>query len=440
MANVQGAAKLKGQMRPRLLLVFGIGIAAVTVALLAGSLALIAADGSSEPAPGSVGVPSSLTLSSSVTPTPTAPVVATAQPRPTPAVTAEPGTGGDQPTEPLPPTAGDIPENVGVSAEMLALKDQLVGTIAEYQDRVGIDVGLAITDLQTNETISINGNVVHKTGCVINMFGLFAAVDEFQNGTASPSGLGYSIKKGIGGSYPPEVKNFLEAIYGYYPDGVVHARELMNTWGMKMAWYDHIPYYGGSDSPPANILTPLETTNVLRRLWNNELFNEQWTDYTISVLRDSYAYADYILPKYLPWYVTVGHKIGYYWDYDGWVNNDVGIVSWAAADGSTKAYAISYFSQYAPSEAAGYTFGQRLSLDAYNFMAGRYGVDTPPTDVPTEVPTPEPTLVPTPVPTVEPTPVPTPQPTATPTSPPTKSPTPTQSPKPSSSLTPTPTS
>jgi len=428
--NVPGAAKLKGQMGPRLLLVFGVGIAVVTVGLLAGSLTLIALDGNPGPGSGAVAAPASPTPANPGSVTPTAPVVATPA-RPTPSFTAEPGTGGDQPTDPLPPTVGDIPENVGVSGEMLALKDQLAATITDYEAQVGIDVGLAVTDLQTSETISINGNVVHKTGCVINMFGLFAAVDEFQAGNASPSGLGYSIKKGIGGSYPPEVKNFLEAIYGYYPDGVVHARELMNAWGMKMAWYDHIPYYGGSDSPPANLLTPLETNRVFGRLWNEELFDEQWTHYTLSVLRDSYAYADYILPKYLPYSATVGHKIGYYWDYDGWVNNDVGIVSFAGADGYTKAYAISYFSQYAPSEAAGYTFGQRLSLDAYNFMAGRYGVYMPPTEAPPP-PTPQPTAEPTPVPTAEPTPIPTASPTSSP------SPTPTHSPKPSRTPTPTP--
>ena len=47
----------------------------------------------------------------------------------------------------------------------------------------------------------------------------------------SPSELEYNIRKGIGGSYPPEVKNFLNAIYGYYPDGVAHARQLMAAGG-----------------------------------------------------------------------------------------------------------------------------------------------------------------------------------------------------------------
>ena len=78
--------------------------------------------------------------------------------------------------------------------------------IADYAAQVGgIDVGVAVTDLQTGETISVGGNVLHKTGCMINMFGLLAAVDEFQAGRASPDGVEYSIKKGIGGSYPPEV-------------------------------------------------------------------------------------------------------------------------------------------------------------------------------------------------------------------------------------------
>ncbi|MEO8458705.1 MAG: hypothetical protein ABI559_12950, partial [Chloroflexota bacterium] len=122
--------------------------------------------------------------------------------------------------------------------------------------------------------------------------------------------------------------------------------------------------------------------------------------------------------------------IGYYWDYDGWVNNDVGIVSFPDANGQTKAYAISYFSQYAPSEVAGYTFGQTLSLDAYNFMAGRYGTYSPPpppteppTEVPTAEPTPVPTAAPTPTPTIAPIPTRTPAPTASPThTPPTPTP------------------
>jgi beta-lactamase class A len=410
----------------------GIGIAAFIVIGLMASLTLIALDGNPGSGAGVVASqqsPSASPKSTALhTPTPAPPLTAS----PSPVVTPDPGTGGDQPSGSLPDTQGNIPENVNLSADMIGLQNELATTVADYESANAIDVGVAVTDLVTGETLSVNGNTAHKTGCVINLFGLLAAVDQFQAGNASPSGLEYSIKKGIGGSYPPEVKNFLNAIFGDYPDGVAFARQLMAGWGLKVATYDHIPFYGGSDNPPPNILTPLETNSILARVWNGQLFDAQWSDYTVSVLRDSYAYVNYILPKYLPDSATVGHKIGYYDDDDGWVNNDVGIVSFTGADGNTKAYAISYFSQYGRSEYDGYSFGARLSLDVYDFMAPRYGVSLapppaiappppaqPPTDAPTPEPTAEPTLIaetPSPTPTPSPTDsvAPTPIPSATP--------------------------
>src|SRR5439155_25094 len=102
-------------------------------------------------------------------------------PSPSPVVTRDLGTGGDQPSGPLPPTRGDIPENVNLSPDMLGLQDQLATTIADYEAQVGgIDVGVAVSDLVTGESLSVNGNSAHKTGCVINLFALLAAVDQFQ--------------------------------------------------------------------------------------------------------------------------------------------------------------------------------------------------------------------------------------------------------------------
>jgi hypothetical protein len=341
---------------------------------------------------------------------------ATPAPTPDPAATGDPSAGGDQATGPVPAGAGGIPENVNASPEFLALRDSLDNSIRAYDAQVGgVDVAIAVTDLQTGESISVGGNVLHRTGCVINMFALFAAVAEFQAGNASPSGLGFSIKKGIGGSYPPEVKNFTQRIFGSYWDGTYRARQLMSTWGMGASYFDHIPYYGG-DAPGPNILTALETNDILTRLWQGQLYDEEWTSYTIDVLRDSFWYVNYIIPGRLPAAARVAHKIGYYADYDGWVNNDAGIVSFTGADGTQKAYAITYLSQMAGSEKIGYSFGAKLSRDVWDWMAGKYGLWSPP-----------------PPPTPQPTPEPTPQPTPEPTPPPTASPTPTAAPTPSAS-------
>jgi hypothetical protein len=203
---------------------------------------------------------------------------------------------------------------------------------------------------------------------------------------------------------------------------------MMAGWGMSASFFDHIPYYGGSQPAP-NILTALETNDVLTRLWHGQLFNQQWTSYTIGVLRDSFAYTNYIIPGRLPASAKVAHKIGYYADWDGWVNNDAGIVSFKAADGTEKAYAITYMSQMARSEKIGYSFGAKLSRDVWDWMVGKYGLfapapppPPPPTAPPTAPPTPEPTAPPTP----EPTPAPTPSPSPSPS--PAASPSPTASP------------
>jgi hypothetical protein len=329
---------------------------------------------------------------------------------------------------------GAYAENVNLSPEMSSLQGDLQTMINDYKRSVpGIDVGVAVTDLVTGETLSIGGNALHKTGCVINFFALLSAVDMFQSGQSSPRGQEYSIRKGIGGSYPPEVKNFLGRTFGNYLTGVQHARDLMAGWGLSIANYDHVPYYGGANAAP-NVVTPLETNDILTRLYRGQLFNQQWTAYTIGVLNDSYSYVNYILPKYLPYYATVGHKIGYFWDWDGWVNNDIGLVTFTGADGNEKAYAISYFSQYAPSEYAGYSFGARISQTVWNSVANRYGINPQPVVTapppPPVTPTPQPTDTPAPTETPTPTPTPTPSPTPTPTpsASPTKSPSPTPTP------------
>ncbi len=373
------------------------------------------------------------------TPTPTAsppPLVAAGE-QIAAALVSDPEVGGDQPTGPLAAVPGDIPENQGLASEMLALRDRLQQEILDYQALVGdIDVAIAVTDLQTGETVSIGGNAPHKTGCTINMFALFAAVSEFQAGNASPDDVAYSIWRGIGGSYPPEVKRFLDAVFPSYQDGVARARELMTAWGMKVSYFDHIPYFGGTDPAP-NVLTALETNDILARLYRGQLFNPEWTQYTLGVLRDIAYYVQYILPKWLPEGATVAHKIGYYWDYDGWVNNDAGIVTFTGGDGQEKAYVITYLSQRARTEQIGYSFGARLSKIVWDFMAPRYGVANeswvpdiyiaPPSYNPAPEPEPEPEE--TPVPEPPPSPIPTPSPAPTP-APPTGVPTPTPTPAP----------
>ncbi len=354
-----------------------------------------------------------------------------ASPPPAPTPVETPGAGGDQTSGPVRRSDGSIPENVELSAEMESLYKDLAGRIAEYNAATGVDVAVAVTDLQTGEVASVNGNAVHKTGCVINLFALLSVVNEFDEGNSSPAGLEYSIKRGIGGSYPPEVRRFLTRVYGDYATGLSATRSLMSGWGLRTTYMDHVPYYG-TVNPPPNVATALEVNDIITRLWRGQLFDREWSNYAIGVLQDSYWYVDYVLPKWLPWNATVGHKIGYFADWDGWVNNDVGFVTFTGKDGKQKGYVISYFSQYAPSEYAGYSFGATLSKVAWDHMVGRYGQVVPPTAPPPLPPTAAPTPAATPTPQSTPprTPTPAPTPTPTPVATPTSTPPPTATPSP----------
>ena len=198
---------------------------------------------------------------------------------------------------------------------------------------------------------------------------------------------------------------------------------------MRSSLFDHVPYYG---SGVPNILTALEMNDVLVRLYRGELFDPQWTAYTIQKLTEIASYLQYILPGRLPSGATVIHKIGFFVDYDGWVNNDAGIVTFKGSDGQTKVYSISYFSQQGRTEYQGYSFGARLSRVVWDHMAPKYGFvgSAPPPPPPPPPPPAPPTAAPTPVVTATPAPTATIPPTATPTPLATASPTPSPQPTP----------
>ncbi len=383
----------------------------------------------------------------SATPTPTPSPAAAQAPGQVDTVgpTAQVAAGGDQPIgEQGPATQGAAAENANASPDFLGLRDALAAAIDAYEAQVGgIEVAVAVTDLQTGSSISVNGNRAQRTACTINMFALLAITGEFEAGRGDPSDVAYSVKVGIGGSYPPQVRQFLQTVFGDYDAGVSRARELMASWGMRASVFDHVPYYG--DGTQNNLLTALEANSIFTRLYRGQLFSPQWTGYALERLHDIKPGLNYIIPGQLPWAASVAHKIGYYADWDGWVNNDAAIVTFTGFDGQEKAYAITYLSQQARTEYTGYSFGARLSRMVWDWFNERYRLGTAPlpTPLPEEPtpPLPEPTPVITPTPTPEPTATPAPTPTAAPTPTPTPAPTPmpTPSPVPSPAATPSPT-
>ncbi len=253
-----------------------------------------------------------------------------------------------------------------VSAEFLALQALLEDRIRNYYG----DVAVCVADLQTNEQVCVNGDALHSTGCTLNMFSLFVAVEEFEAGRAKAEDWAYWIKIGIGHSSPPQVAVFVQGIKGSLEEGAKRADELMQSWGMKDSVFGYLPGYPGQDWRP-NILTARETNMILAKLYRGELFSPEWTAYAIDRLLDIKPGLNYVLPLFLPAGVRVAHKIGYFQGSNGWVYNDVGIVMMTQGDEQI-AYAISYLSQLMPTEYAGYIAGAELSKAVYDWFDQRY--------------------------------------------------------------------
>jgi hypothetical protein len=390
---------------------------AVVAAIIAGTTVglLTAFDGSSNASDSKDSVSAKATATrAKATRTPTV-VPALSEPRVETPV-APVSEGGEAPIGPPPaPRVGSLPENVNVSPEFMALHDALNAAVSSYRTATGTNAAVAVTDLQTGETISVQGNRTLRTGCTIHMFALLAITGEFQAGRSNPSTVAGSVQVGIGSSYPPEVRAFLETVFGDYRLGVQRGREMMASWGMSASLFDHVAYYGTSNQN--NLLTALETNLALTKLYRGQMFDAQWTAYALGRLRAIKPGLNYMIPGQLPPVATVAHKIGYYLDSDGWVNADAGIVTFPGADGQEKAYAITYLSEQAPSEYAGYSFGAHLSGVVWRWFDERYRQSVPPPPPPTELPPPtaRPTRTPRPPATPTRTRTPTPLPVETPT-------------------------
>jgi len=262
---------------------------------------------------------------------------------PTQTVESTPSTTPSASSTPIPEPSGDF----------LVLRGSLEQELANSPYH---DVGVCVTDLQNGQTICINGDVQHYTACVIDLFALFAAVEQFQAGKASPDDyiesagttVAVQIRAGIGSSSPENAAIFLAATHGgSLEEGTYHARDIVAKLGLTGTTFGSVPTSSPIEpNPPANVSTAWDTNQALTKLWNGEIFNPERTAYAVKVLTES-EYTDY-MPALVQWKgATVAHKVGYFGAESGYpleVRNDVGIIFWEKDDRRI-AFALSFFSE-----------------------------------------------------------------------------------------------
>jgi beta-lactamase class A len=264
------------------------------------------------------------------------------------------------------PLCGAVP----VSAAMLDLQASLEQQIATVE----FETAVAVTDLQTGETISVNGNRQQFAGCTMNLFALMQAVIDVEYGLYDESLVGDLIAATIYGSNPVTAYDIL-LIAG---DGDVaptmnRINRLIDTMGLTGTYYDHPPAYWPAHSLQGrhNLTTALDVNLALSALWNGNVMSLEWRDYLFEKMTGVKLGLNYLIPAGVTDGI-VGHKNGFLVLADeGWIDNDAGIVTFERS-GQSYAYAITFLTQSVPTKYADIPLGQTVSSLVWQYFSAKY--------------------------------------------------------------------
>ena len=251
---------------------------------------------------------------------------------------------------------------------MLQLRDRLAAAI----DDSGINAAVAVTDLQTGESIDVKGDDPRYAGCTANWFVLLSNVIDVQNGRYPEEDVGDLISRTIYGSNPVTAHALLIKTGGDVPGGVYKINDLMARLGLHATVYDHPPAYDNEFSLRGwpNVITANEANRALASFYHGAVVNWQWRDYLMEKMTGVKPGLQYLIPAGVG-DGTVSHKNGFSWVASGWIDNDIGIVTFDTSAG-TRAYAISFYTQDVTTEYADIPVGQSVSSMFWQFFADRY--------------------------------------------------------------------
>lgn len=291
--------------------------------------------------------------------TPTATATATATPSPTPN------------PDPL--------VLAGVSLQLDTLRQRLEHEIATFQQRVGGNFAVAVTDLQNGETISVNGDDgLRIPGCTINFFVLLQTVRDLQAGLYPETAAGNLIARTVYYSNPATAHYLLrQSGSGNGLAGLWKVNDLLrNTLKLKSAVYDHPPANDVMTLTAGqwheNRISPLDFNRALTMLYRGEVLDPEWTAYLIDKMsRVSPGLNHLIAAGVGDPTATVAHKNGYIDYVPYYVDNDIGLVIFQRGE-KRFAYAITFWSQDNPWVLSDAPLGQAVSRLVWEHFNSTY--------------------------------------------------------------------
>ncbi len=253
---------------------------------------------------------------------------------------------------------------------MLVLQQRLTEAVANYSEDGRY--AAAVTDLQTGETISVNGDRQQLSGCIMNFFVLLLSERDVQEG-APIDHVASLIDATIYGSNASTARSlYAIAGNGDVLVGVRRTAALIQSLGLTGTIIDHPPLYqeesiGVSED---NFITALDANRALSALYGGIALSEPARSDLLERMTHVKPGLNYLLAYGTGG--TVSHKNGFFRIDDGtWVDNDIAIVRFDR-NGREYAYAISFFSDYVATKYGDIGLGQQISKITWAFFDARY--------------------------------------------------------------------
>ena len=274
------------------------------------------------------------------------------------------GTGED-------PNAGAAVSPAAHTGALEPLRLQLAAAIDAYT--VPGNYAVAVTDLRTGETVSVNGIRPQISGCILNIFVLLSTMYDVQLGLRELSEIDALVTETLLVSDAGTARE----LYAIGGDGDVLAGlarvdALLRKLGMTASILDHPPGYPeetrGLDAN--NWVTAEDMNRGLALLYGGGLLVEPYRSYLLDAMTHVAPELNYLLGSNAD--ATVSHKNGYLFeDGNGWVDNDAGIVRFVR-DGVERAYAITFLAMDVDEVGADVPLGQQLVRLAWEHFSSAY--------------------------------------------------------------------
>ncbi|HEU0072789.1 MAG TPA: serine hydrolase [Dehalococcoidia bacterium] len=231
---------------------------------------------------------------------------------------------------------------------------------------------VAVTDLQTGETVSVRGGERQLSGCVLNLFVLYQVAADTAAGRHSLETVDALVRATTWSSNAKTARElYVIAGQGDGSEGVRRVQRLIASLELDDVLIDHPPAFHehslGIDFN--NYVTAESMNRALAALWAGDVVEGEMRDYLLEVLgevKPGLNYLTAVVPD-----GTVSHKNGFFIASNGYVDNDVGIIRLQRGD-EEYAYALSFLSEQVPSEYGDVALGQQIGALAYGVMAARY--------------------------------------------------------------------